>query len=86
MVNIIHRSWKQSVMSNVKSKRLDEVLIPVMPIDRNQVQMAHRPKVTNNVAIWNAMVVRTVNKKELSETPDAQLAMDHEYDKLEKKG
>eukprot|EP00972_Heterocapsa_arctica_P100010 14748056-Heterocapsa_arctica.AAC.1 len=48
--------------------------------------MVHRPKVTNNVAIWNAMVVRNVNKKELSETPDAQLAMNIEYDKLEKKG
>eukprot|EP00972_Heterocapsa_arctica_P084176 12401525-Heterocapsa_arctica.AAC.1 len=43
--------------------------------------MVHRPKVTNNV-----MVVRTVNKKELSETPDAKLAMDTEYNKLEKKG
>eukprot|EP00972_Heterocapsa_arctica_P047622 7023805-Heterocapsa_arctica.AAC.1 len=36
MVNMIHRSWKRSVMSSVKSKRLDEVIIPVMPIDRNQ--------------------------------------------------
>eukprot|EP00972_Heterocapsa_arctica_P113620 16438078-Heterocapsa_arctica.AAC.1 len=73
-------------MSNVKSNRLDEVLIPVMPIDRNHIQIVHRPKVNNNVAIWNAMVVRTVTKKEISGTPDAQLAMDHEYNKLEKKG
>eukprot|EP00972_Heterocapsa_arctica_P048093 7092651-Heterocapsa_arctica.AAC.1 len=36
--------------------------------------------------IWNAMVVRTVNKKELSETPGAMLAMDTEYNKLDKKG
>eukprot|EP00972_Heterocapsa_arctica_P046465 6857267-Heterocapsa_arctica.AAC.1 len=64
-------------MSNVKSKRLDEVLIPVMPVDRNQIQTVHRPKVSNHVAIWNAMVVRTINKKELEETPGAQLAMDH---------
>jgi siderophore synthetase component len=33
-------------------------------------------------AILNAMVVRTVNKKELNETPDAQQAMDHGYNKL----
>eukprot|EP00972_Heterocapsa_arctica_P074497 10994841-Heterocapsa_arctica.AAC.1 len=32
------------------------------------------------------MVIRTVNKKELSETPGAMLAMDTEYNKLEKKG
>eukprot|EP00972_Heterocapsa_arctica_P025512 3754971-Heterocapsa_arctica.AAC.1 len=36
--------------------------------------------------VWNAMVVRTVNKKELSETPGAKFAMDTEYDKLERKG
>eukprot|EP00972_Heterocapsa_arctica_P052508 7724262-Heterocapsa_arctica.AAC.1 len=67
-------------MSSVKSNRQDEVVIPVMPIDRNQIQMVHRPKVINNVMICNAMVVRTVNKKELSETPGAKLAMDTEYD------
>eukprot|EP00972_Heterocapsa_arctica_P061922 9127779-Heterocapsa_arctica.AAC.1 len=86
MVNIIHRSWKRSVMSSVKSNRQDEVIVPVMPIDRNQVQIVHRPKVTNNVMIWNAVVVRTVNKKELSETPGAKLAMDTEYNNLDKKG
>eukprot|EP00972_Heterocapsa_arctica_P017332 2560333-Heterocapsa_arctica.AAC.1 len=86
MVKLIHRSWNRSVMSNVKSKRLDEVHIPVMPIDSNQIQMVHRPKVTNHVDIWNCMVVRTVNRKEILETPLAQQAMDHEYNKLENKG
>eukprot|EP00972_Heterocapsa_arctica_P026571 3912479-Heterocapsa_arctica.AAC.1 len=72
-------------MSSVKSNLQDEVVL-VMPIDRSQVHMVHRHKVTNNVIIWNAMVVRIVNKKELSETPGAKLAMHTEYDKLEKKG
>eukprot|EP00972_Heterocapsa_arctica_P058801 8667400-Heterocapsa_arctica.AAC.1 len=83
---MIHRSWKRCVLSSVKNKRLDEYIVPVLPIEKNQVQMVHRQKVTNNVAIWNAMVVRTVNKKEVSETPGAKLAMDTEHNKLEKKG
>eukprot|EP00972_Heterocapsa_arctica_P018349 2710001-Heterocapsa_arctica.AAC.1 len=48
--------------------------------------MVHRPKVTNNVITWNAMVVRTVNQKELSETLGAKLAVDTECDKLDTKG
>ncbi len=68
----------------MKLKRLDECIIPAMPIGINEVQMVHREKASGQCGIWNAMVVRSVSKKELAESAGARKTMDTEYNKLDK--
>ncbi len=51
-----------------------------MPV--NHVPVKHRGKITNNEALINALVVRTVNRKEMMNTPAALKAMDDEFNKL----
>eukprot|EP00972_Heterocapsa_arctica_P052497 7722218-Heterocapsa_arctica.AAC.1 len=63
MVKMIHRAWKRSVMSRLKSKREDETFIPVMPLDQNHIQMVHRERVPLMDSIFNDMVVRTVKTR-----------------------
>ncbi len=51
-----------------------------MPV--NHVPVKHREKITNNGALINALVVRTVNRKEMMNAPAALKAMDDEFNKL----
>eukprot|EP00972_Heterocapsa_arctica_P099838 14727571-Heterocapsa_arctica.AAC.1 len=84
MVKIIHRAWKRSVMSELKRDWDDEVSIPVMPLDQNQRQMVHRCKIRIGDDVFNTMVVRTLKRKEMMNTPGAMKAMDDEFNKLSK--
>ena len=89
MVGIIHKSWKRSVRKRdneftskdqIKHNKLRWIDVPAMPVTRAPV--VHREKITDNEAMINALVVRTVNRKEMMNTPAALKAMEDEFNKL----
>ena len=54
-----------------------------MPVISDYVNR-HRPRIPAYMNVFNAMVVRTVKRKETLSTPAAMKAMDDEWDKLSK--
>ena len=81
MVRIIHKSWKLSVLHRIKYDIAPWDSVPAMPVMEHHVH-EHRPRVNPYGKIFNAMVVRSVGKKEMLATPKAMLAMDEEWNKL----
>ena len=53
--------------------------IPSMPVVSDYV-IRHRPRISAYMNVFNAMVVRTVKRKEMFNTPAAMKAMDDEWD------
>ena len=82
MVRLIRKGWESSVLHRNKSK-LGIIEIPPMPAIPNYVNR-HRPRIPAYMNVFNAMVVRTVKRKEMLNTPAAMKAMDDEWDKLYK--
>eukprot|EP00972_Heterocapsa_arctica_P009016 1325957-Heterocapsa_arctica.AAC.1 len=73
-------------MSELKRQREDEVVIPSMPLSYDQVQMVHRSKTRIEYDVFNAMVVGTVKRKEMTNTPGAMKAKDDEFNNMSKQG
>ena len=82
MVRLIHKGWTSSVSHRDKSK-LGITEIPSMPVISDYVNR-HRPIIPAYMNVFNAMVVRTVKRKEMLSTPAAMKAMDDEWHKLSK--
>ena len=82
MVRLIHKGSKSSVLHRNKSN-LGVIEIPSMPVISNYVNR-HRPRIPAHMNVFNAMVVRTVKRKEMLSTPAAMKAMDDEWNKLSK--
>ena len=78
MVRLINKGWKSSVLHKTKGK-LGVIEIPSMPVLSDYVNR-HRAYMN----VFNAMVTRTVKRKEMLSTPAAMKAMDDEWDKLSK--
>ena len=79
MVRLIHKGWKSSIPHRNKGK-LGVIKIPSMPVISYYVNR-HRPRIPAYMNVFNAMVVRTVKRKEVLSTPAAMKAMDDEWDK-----
>ena len=82
MVRLIHKGWTSNVLHRNKSN-LGAIEIPSMPASSNYVNR-HRPRIPAYMNVFNAMVVRTVKRKEMLSTPAAMKAMDVEWNKLSK--
>ena len=80
MVRLIHKGWTSSVLHRTKRK-LGVIEIPSMPVISDYVNR-HRPRIPAYMNVFNAMVVRTVKRKEMFSTPAAMKAMDDEWNKL----
>ena len=82
MVRLIHKCWKSSILHRDKGK-LGTEEIPSMPVISDYVNR-HRPRIPAYMNVFNAMVVRTVKRKEMLSTPAAMKAMDDERNRLSK--
>lgn len=59
LVRLIHKGWKSSVLH----RSLGIIEIPSMPVTSNYVNK-HRPRILAYMNVFNAMVVRTVKKRD----------------------
>ena len=82
VVRLIHKGWKSSLLHRNRSK-LGVIEIPSMPVIPTYVN-GHRPRILAYMDVFDAMVVRTVKRKEMLSTPAAVKAMDDEWNKLSK--
>ena len=81
MVKIIHKAWKCSVLHRIKHELAAWETVPAMPVTQNFAQ-SHRPRIPQHERVFNAMVVRSVGRKEMLANPKALAAMDAEWNKL----
>ena len=77
VVRLIHKGWKSSVLHR-NTRNLGVIEIQSMPAISNCVNR-HRPRIPAYMKVFNAMVVRTVKRKEILSTPAAMKAMDDEW-------
>ena len=82
MVRLIRKGWESSVLPRTKGK-LGVIETPSMPVISDYMNR-HRLQIPAYMNVFNAMVVRTVKRKEVLSTPAAMKAMDDEWDKLSK--
>ena len=77
---LIHKGWESRVLHRTRGK-LGVIEIPSMPVISDYVNR-HRFRIPAYMNVFNAMVARTVKRKEM--LPAAMKAMDDEWDKLSK--
>ena len=77
MARIIHKGWGDSILHGSKDK-LGDIRIPFMPAISGYVNR-HRLRIPACMNVFNAMVARTVKRKEMLSTPAAMKAMDEEW-------
>ena len=82
MVRFIPKGLTSSVLHRTKGK-LGVIEIPSMPVISDYVNR-HRLRIPAHMNVFNAVVVRTVKRKDMLSTPAAMKAMDDEWDKLSK--
>jgi hypothetical protein len=80
MVRIIHKAWKISCIRHQHLKKWLDT--PSMPVFVGDDKTKHRFKIPVTEPVFNALVVRSVGRKEMLNTPDAMKAMDVEWNKL----